>query len=331
MSVNALEAAPERSIMNTFNGLTAVHFQQNDPGIRWEKDPRIAIDLDSPLDSLRILTPNVIRLNGGNYRMYYTGWGPARSVQESLGYIMSASSEDAKVWSKDPGVRVDVFPPHAASRTLCPDVIPLSDGRWRMYFEAGAVDRPSAVMSAVSGDGLQWLPESGVRFGDNRWSYGSPRCLYMKLPSGEIGYRLYFHRYTYPFRSGLDAGNVIISAVSHDGLHFEQEHGVRIDQEHERESYSVYAPDVIRLGDESYRMYYAAWAEEIRGGVFTATSQDGLKWDKMQEPLVDLGNEWDSHMVSEPCVIDLSDNGFRLFYEARDAEGDCRILSATSL
>ena len=35
-------------------------------------------------------------------------------------------------------------------------------------------------------------------------------------------------------------------------------------------------------------------------------------------------------MVSEPCVIELPDGRSRLFYEAKDAEGRARILSATS-
>ena len=59
------------------NPLTAVHFHQTDPGTRFVKDPRVAIDLDTPLDSTRILTPNVVRLPEGGYRMYYTGRGPA--------------------------------------------------------------------------------------------------------------------------------------------------------------------------------------------------------------------------------------------------------------
>ena len=75
---------------NTFNALTAAHFHHSDPGITWDKDPQIAIDLDSPLDSDRILTPNVVRLPTGGYRMYYTGRGPAHSDPNAVGYILSA-------------------------------------------------------------------------------------------------------------------------------------------------------------------------------------------------------------------------------------------------
>lgn len=78
-------------------------------------------------------------------------------------------------------------------------------------------------------------------------------------------------------------------------------------------------------------MYYAAWTEEIAGGVFTATSADGLEWHKEENVCVDLGGPLDSHMVSEPCVIELEDGRCRMFYEARDSEGKCRILSVTSV
>ncbi|MBT6145494.1 MAG: hypothetical protein HOH74_08700, partial [Gemmatimonadetes bacterium] len=173
--------------------------------------------------------------------------------------------------------------------------------------------------------------EAGVRFGDSTWSYGTPRVLYVAgAASGPSHYRMYFHRYTFPLRSGLDAGNHIISALSTDGLCFEEEAGVRIAQESGREVFSVYAPEVVRLRDGSYRMYYSAWSDSIRGGVFSATSADGLAWHKTGQPVIELGGRWDGDMVSEPCVIILPDGRSRLFYEACDDAENYRILSATS-
>jgi hypothetical protein len=332
-----------RKPLPNFDPLTAVHYHERDPGTGFSKDSHIAIDLDHPLDSERILTPNVIHVPSGGYRMYYTGLGPARRDPDALGYIVSAFSDDAVTWRKDPGVRVDLFPPYVSARTLCPDVIPLADGRYRMYFEArshapgsagdrsfGPASQPTVIMSAVSSDGLAWVPEDGLRFGDGVWSYGTPRVIYIEQ-NGLIGYRMYFHRYTHPLTRGLDAGNHIISALSADGLTFEEEPGVRIRQETDRETYSVYAPEVVRLGDGSYRMYYSGWCDSIQGGVFTATSEDGLKWEKRTEPVIELEEgKWDSSMVSEPCVIDLDAGGARLFYECCDDDEHYRIVSATA-
>jgi hypothetical protein len=316
--------------MMHFDPLTAVHYQETDPGLEWVKDPAIAIDLDSPLDSLKILTPNVVKLPEGGYRMYYTGFGPARTVENSSGYIVSAYSADAHTWVKEEGVRVDVHEPHASQRTLCPDVIPLHDGRWRMYFEARTPGQASHVLSAVSDDGLEWQPEPGICFGDGEWSYGSPRCLYFE-EAGRIRFRLYCHHYSEPMVSGLDAQNHIVSAVSDDGLHFEAEPGVRIRQENAYESYAVYAPEILRLGDGSYRMYYPGWSDEpMHGRIFSAVSQDGIDWAKDDGIRVDIGGPHDQIHCSEPCVIDLPNGRRRMFYEACDKDRNWRILSATA-
>ena len=307
------------------NPLTAVHFHQTDPGTRFAKDPGVAIDLDTPLDSTRILTPNVVRLPEGGYRMYYTGRGPAHPDPDAIGYVLSAHSDDADTWIKDPGIRIDLHSPRATTRTLCPDVVPLPDGTWRMYYEARSGDAPTTILSAVSDNGLQWETEAGIRIGDGAWSYGTPRLIY--LEDGRS--RLYFHRYTHPLSYELNAGNHIISAISSNGLEFTMEEGVRIAQETARETFSVYAPEVIRLGDGSYRMYYAAWTRDIPGGIFTATSSDGLTWVKDPEICIELDVPFDIDMISEPCITELPDGRPRLFYEARDREGNCRILSAT--
>ena len=312
-----------------FDPLTSVHFHEADPGTTWTKDATPAIDFNSLVPSNGVLTPNVVALAGGGYRMYYTGFAPGVTKTDLLGHILSAYSADGSAWTLDEGVRVDVHGPHASQRTLCPDVVPMPGGGYRMYYEARSPDAPTVILSATSTDGLNWDLEDGVRIGDGEWSYGSPRCVYFPTDRGLV-YRLYFHHYSFPLVSGLDAQNHIVSAVSRDGLDFEMEPGVRIAQETERETYAVYAPEVIRLGDGGFRMFYAGWAEGIDGGVFTAVSDDGIEWTKSPEPLLDLDVELDCRMVSEPCVIELPDGRRRMFYEARDSARRARILSATS-
>ena len=309
--------------------LRAVHYHETDPGVVWMKDAAPAIDVNPLGPAKGVLTPNVVALAGGGYRMYYTGFAPGVTSDDHDGHVLSASSPDGSAWTHDPGVRIDLHGHHATLRTLCPDVVPVPGGGFRMYYEARSPDAPTVILSATSENGLDWELEDGIRIGDGEWSYGTPRCVYFPTDRGLLC-RLYFHHYSFPLVSGLGAGNHIVSAVSSDGLDFQIEPGVRVAQETERETYAVYAPDVVRLGDGTFRMYYAAWAEGIDGGVFTAVSDDGVGWTKSPEPLIDLDGPLDCGMVSEPCVIELPDGRSRLFYEAKDAEGRSRILSATS-
>ena len=109
--------------------IESFHSVFKDPGIRWEKESCVSIDSDSPLDNESVLTPNVVRLSCGKFRMYYTGLGTARPIANSLGYILSAISEDGLNWSKEEGIRIDVKLPFACNRVLCPEIVPLKDGK----------------------------------------------------------------------------------------------------------------------------------------------------------------------------------------------------------
>ena len=321
----------------------SVHYQERDPGSRWVKDADIAIDSDGPLDSGRTLTPNVVKMGGG-YRMYYHGFGPDRPNPDSKGYILSAFSTDAQRWEKEPGVRMDAGGEGAADFIWSPDVIPLGNGRYRMYYEGKTEQEAgtkAAIVSATSDDGLTWEREPGVRLAAAGVSYLAPRCLHLD-PAGSHRFRLYASAYPYPdlqVRPGAFTNRNIVSAVSADGLSFALEPGIRVPQDRDLESEAVYAPEVLRLGEGGWRMYYAGWTlapqvpagSKSHGRIFSASSQDGLQWAKDPGICLDNGGRWDTAKASEPCVIALPDGRFRMFYEACDLEGRWRIASATAV
>ena len=305
--------------------LRSIHFQPDDPGTRWVKDPGVAIEPPDASGNWKALTPNVVDVPGG-YRLYYTLVGEGNDYSVTPGVVRSAFSDDGTHWEPEPGDRLGPHEPTADLRVVCPDVIPLEGGGWRMYFEAQNREGPATIGSAISDDGLTFQPEPGNRFGDGIWRYGSPRVIPV-----DGGYRMYFHRYTHPLRMGLDAGNHIISAFSTDGLHFEQESGVRIAQTTPMEDFAVYAAEILRLSDSSYRMYYAGWTvEPVRGRVFSARSRDGIHFTKDPEINLDFGGRFDREKCSEPCVMRLPDGRYRMFYEACDEHLVWRILSATA-
>ena len=58
---------------------------------------------------------------------------------DAQGYILSAVSDDARRWRKEPGVRVDVdIHERGSLRVVCPDVVQLADG----LAGAGKGERP---------------------------------------------------------------------------------------------------------------------------------------------------------------------------------------------
>ncbi len=301
-----------------------VHYQPTDPGIRWEKDPGIVIDVSDVGGNWRSITPNVIEVGAG-FRMYYTESGPGLDYGSSPARILSAISHDGTMWEPELGVRIAPYEPGPGLRVVCPDVVPLLEGGYRRYFEGQPHNGPSTVMSAYSDEGIVWKADPGIRWGDDNADFGSPRCIYVESNEKTL-YRLYFHQ-----SSATIGDKTIVSALSEDGLHFQKEPGVRIVQETPFETATVYAPEVLYLGDGTYRMYYAGWSSEpLHGQILSATSSDGLNWTKDAKPSVVFGGRWDQVKCSEPCIMRLPDGCYRMFYEANDEHGVWRILSATT-
>jgi hypothetical protein len=326
------------------SGFKSVHWVPSDPGLRWVKDPGIVIAPPDDSGEWKALTPNVVALPGGGYRMYFTIVGPGRDYAPARGVIRSAISVDGSAWEIEAGDRLQPFSPNATVRVVCPDVVPIpaaEGGGWRMYLEGQPAEgRPAVIVSARSVDGLAWEPEPGIRFhgldapGGPRL-VGSPRCVVISDdPAVAIRYRLYVHSFPHPIRSGLDADNHIASASSADGMTFTADAGARIAQEGPLQTSSAHSAEVLRVGSSQpgWRMYYTGWqTDPVQGRIFAASSLDGLSWARDPEPVIDIGGRYDREKCSEPCVIQLPDGRYRMFYEASDEHAVWRILSATSV
>lgn len=90
---------------------------------------------------------DVVDLGDGSKRMYYA---IEPEVKGNNLEVYSATSTDGISWKQESGTR--------RSMTTFPDVVRLSDGRWRMYFQNAGV-----IKSAISSDGLMFTDESGTR------------------------------------------------------------------------------------------------------------------------------------------------------------------------
>lgn len=64
-------------------------------GLTFELEPGVRIAPDGPFDRLTAFAPEILRLPGGGYRMYYAGYGTPQRAD-----ILTATSDDGLVWIK---------------------------------------------------------------------------------------------------------------------------------------------------------------------------------------------------------------------------------------
>lgn len=331
------------------------HVVATDPGVAWTKDDAVVIDAPPnaeaelapeatwPTDLARdgscgAVAPCVVSLPDGGLRMYYTQILPrpghpagANDYDNATTRILSARSQEGAEWKPEPGVRLNAEHGGAgAFRVASPEVVPMSGNRTklRMYFEScpGTQAADTPIRSALSDDGGKtWNLEPGVRLGGSGESTSAPRLL--ELEDGRC--RLYCYH----------GGTGIISAISTDGgLTFAREPGVRIAKTLSYEVQTAFAPEVLRIENGGYRMYYAGYADLTRAYILTATSDDGLAWQKHPEPVISPGGRFDRIKCSEMGITPLPSSpgpSYRLFYEACDGttaehRGVWRILSASA-
>ena len=330
-----------------------LHAAPTDPGVQWATES-IAIDAPPdddiepvpdaqwPADAARTglcgaVSPRIVALPGGSYRMYYTQILPragfpagANDYDNASSRILSATSSDGVTWQPEPGVRLSPQQGGAGDfRVVSSEVVPVLEGnaRLRMYYECcpGPQSQPNSIRSAVSDDGLEWAVESGERLKRDGHNVSAPRIVF--LDDGRC--RLYCQ----------ERGRGIISAVSNNGLAFELEPGVRVVPDTRHDKLTAFAPEIIRLPDGAYRMYYAGYRDSKRADILTAVSRDGLSWEKVLEPVHSPGSRaWDAAKCSEMCVVWNPDSyvtGFRMLYEAcdgtsQDKRGVWRIACAVS-
>lgn len=193
------------------------------------------------------------------------------------------------VWTVDPGVRLE--------DATVPNVYWIEDGRIRMYY--GGQD---GILSAVSDDGLTFSKEYGVRVPSG--SQDSPEMIVsdptlLRLDADRV--RIYYKGATGPGGPGQSVHN-IFSAISRDGLLFEKE-GVRIDSEQTPDRGWASVPEAIVLPDGRVRLYYVSNGLDVKHGVVSAISDDGLSFTREETRL--------SGFV-DPAVVRLADGSYMM-------------------
>ena len=175
------------------------------------------------------------------------------------------------IWTGDPGARLE--------NATVPNIYRMEDGRIRMYYGG-----QGGILSAISQDGIAFTKETGVRVPSG--SQDSPEMIVsdptlVRLNDGRV--RIYYKGATGPGGPGQSV-HMIFSAISSDGLHFEKE-GIRIDSRQTPDRGWASVPEAIVLPDGSVRLYYVSDGLDVKHGVVSAISDDGLAFTREETRL----------------------------------------------
>jgi hypothetical protein len=144
------------------------------------------------------------------------------------------STNSARTWSRPEVIRLDGLP-EGMRFPFDPTLVPLPDGRVRLYFTSvrrrRIDEQPPAIYSAISSDGVRYAFEPGVRFGiEGR----------IVIDCAVVLHKEGFHLYApdngpagrRPDQEDRRRIGVAYHATSHDGLKFTRQDDVTLDRFH---------------------------------------------------------------------------------------------------
>ncbi len=171
---------------------------------------------------------------------------------------------------KKPAINFDVL----KFKLLCPRVVKFSDKLYRMYFSKEKFKKENynytSIGSAISKDCKKWKVEKGYRlkilYGTKYYRILSPSIIKIKKSL----YRMYFEARSF------DKKSVIKSAISHDGLMWKEEPGIRIG---ESKKFSYGTPYCFRKDQGKYEIFFERRYKN-KHDICHVNSSDGVFFDK---------------------------------------------------
>lgn len=205
-------------------------------------------------DSGKIISnPAVLKIADNDWIMIFEQ-APMKSPGEKEGIpgtknqrnLYLATSTDGKSFTKT-GIAIDSSKDDNYFASV-PDLILLPDNKIRMYYVCGG----EATCSAISTDGKSWTKETGVRLGER----SVDADVLLETKNGQTKYVMYFSVLA-------GAGNELYKATSPDGLAWKKGDIVISPTSN---IHTVVDPDVIKISDSKYYMYFGEAKEGGLGG-----------------------------------------------------------------
>ncbi len=251
--------------------------------------------------------PTVARLKDGRLAAAHQHF-PADNDADFDKVAVHFSSDEGRTWTDAQVIRLEGLP-EGMRFPFDPTLVPLSDGRVRLYFTSLKgrqfnEDRP-AIYSAVSSNGLDFVFEPGVRFGiEGRPVIDCAVALHHDVfhlfaPDNGAGNNPGVAR-----RDPADQprGGTGYHATSKDGLNFTRQADVPLDNWLRWLGNAQSDGNVIRF-----------FGTGGPGSVWTATSTNGVSW------IVD--EDFPSVMGADPGAVKLKDGGWLLVVTGPPREG----------
>jgi PKD repeat protein len=284
-------------------------------------------------ESLAPSMPDIIKLPDNSYRMYY-GANLNPPISGASSAIKSATSTDGLTWTVENGYRLYGYGYTGESNIPAnegvvsgPSVVRLSNGNYRMYYQAstqGVTTPPDfRVKSAISSDGLTWTRE-GTRIdinypdgGTNQFSLAGHSNV-IRFADNDYAIQLSGN---YGPNSSTRPSNLVIG-TSNDGLTFSNFLDLYT---------NGHDPYVLKLADGSgYRLFYGNLLERQR----TAFSTDGKNWPSQSQTtetvlLNSAGNEVTEASTEGPgdrTALELSSGEIVLFVNWRSPNSDIALM-----
>jgi len=190
---------------------------------------------------------DVIQIADSKWRMYYA---TQPEVQGNNLEVYSSTSTDGKTWTREAGTR--------KTMATFPDVIKLSDGRYRMYYQNAGV-----IKSAISGDGLSFTEESGTRMDkSNTASLVFDNVAAPTVAKIDDGTYVMIYRGSIATRYASNTPNpstqLLMWATSTDGLTFTKK-GIAIDSRNDTLNGQLDGPDLVKWDDGKYKVFATSY------------------------------------------------------------------------
>lgn len=257
----------------------------------WESQPVLARGQRGEWDSIDVLNPSVVRVNGTFHNLY-------SGFDGTTWHTGLAISSDGISWEKQ-GRVLSPDPESWEAGYIAANGSALHDGeRFLYWYQAGERGR-TQIGLAISSDARGWEkhPEPVLDLGaPGTWDEAGLGDPYV-IRCGGMFYLFYLGQN----REGLQRLGL---ARSEDGVHWQKSGSnpvLDVGVPGSFDERGLGEPSLFVVGERFYMLYTGRDAQEERR-IGWAASDDGVDWERIAAPVLEGFSDWNAQVVCDPSV-----------------------------